>query len=413
MNLKHELIIVGGGASGIMAAIQAKDMGVDAAILESTDRIGKKLLTTGNGRCNITNKYIEEIRYHSEEPDFFKYALKTFGTKDTIDFFSSLGLPLVTLDEGKMYPMSLQASSVLDILRLALEDRGIPVYINSKVKNIKRQKTSFRIETSTEDTYECSKLLLACGGKTLPASGSDGSGYSLAKNLGHGLVNTIPSLVQLKLDYKNLRALAGIKFNGIVEIYVDKEMKRKEFGEILFTDYGISGPPILQLSRTASYALSKKKEAIIFVDMMYTMKMEELENFFEGHWATFSYRSVHDSFIGIINKKLIPILLKQAGVTDIHKACSDLDYMEKKNIYKLLKSWEFKVIDTNSWGAAQVTAGGINTREVNPETMESKLVPNLYLSGEILDVDGDCGGFNLQWAWSSASIAAKAISNSQ
>lgn len=408
--MKHELIIIGGGASGIMAAILSKDMGADAAILEGTDRVGKKLLTTGNGRCNITNKYIEANRYHSENSEFFTYALKTFGSEGSADFFASLGLPLVTLEEGRMYPMSLQASSVLDILRLALEDRGIPVYLNSKVKSIKKQKSGFRLETSSGDVYECKKLILACGGKSLPASGSDGSGYSLAKSLGHGIVNTVPSLVQLKLDYKNLKALSGIKFNGVAGIYIDGELKKKEFGEILFTDYGISGPPILQLSRAASYALSKKLKANIFIDIMYTMDLKTLEDFLENHWAIFSYRSVYDTFIGIINKKLIPVLLKQAGITDIHKACSALDYMEKKNICRLLKAWEFQVIDTNSWGAAQVTAGGINTSEVNPETMESKLIPGLYFSGEILDVDGDCGGFNLQWAWSSAFASSKAAS---
>lgn len=408
--MKHELIIVGGGAAGVMAAILAKAMGIDVAILEGGDRILKKLLVTGNGRCNITNKYIENNRYHSDNPEFFISALKEFKTQDTINFFSSLGLPLVTLEEGKMYPMSLQASSVVDIMRFALNDREIPVYLNSKVKNIKHKKSLFVIETSNGKVYESKKLLLTCGGKALPSSGSDGSGYTLAKSLGHSIINPIPALVQIKLDYKYLKALAGVKFNGIAEIYIDSELKRREFGEILFTDYGISGPPILQLSRTASYALSKGEQVSIKVEIMYTIKEEELENFFEGHFAVFGHRSVHDAFIGIINKKLIPVLLKEAGVTDIHKSCWDLEYHEKKRIYKLLKDWEFNVTGTNSFGNAQVTAGGVNTKEVNPQTMESKLVPNLYFAGEILDVDGDCGGFNLQWAWSSAYLAAKSAS---
>lgn len=408
--MKHELIIIGGGAAGVMAAILAKDMGIDAAILEGGDRILKKLLVTGNGRCNITNKYIENTRYHSGNPEFFMPALKEFKTSDTINFFSSLGLPLVTLEDGKMYPMSLQASSVVDIMRFALNDREIPVYLNSKVKSIKHKKSVFSLETASGEVYESKKLLLTCGGKSLPSSGSDGSGYALAKSLGHSIITPIPALVQLKLDYKNLKALAGVKFNGIAEIYVAGEFKRREFGEILFTDYGISGPPILQLSRTASHALSKGKEVSIKAEIMYTMKEDELENFFEGHFAVFGHRSIHDAFIGIINKKLIPILLKEAGINNIHKACWDLEYREKKNIYKLLKNWEFKVTDTNSFGNAQVTAGGVNTKEVNPETMESQLLPNLYFAGEILDVDGDCGGFNLQWAWSSAYAAAKGIS---
>lgn len=407
--MKHEVIIVGGGASGIMAAILLKDMGIDTAILEGSDRIGKKLLTTGNGRCNITNKYAHPDRYHSKNLEFFKYALNTFDSKDTINFFSSIGLPLITLEEGKMYPMSLQASSVLDILRLALADRGIPVYLNSKVKNIKQLKKGFKLEVTNVETYECSKIILACGGKSLASTGSDGSGFSLAKSLGHKIINPIPGIVQLKLDYSYLKALSGVKFNGIAELIVNDEMRRQEFGEILFTDYGISGPPILQLSRTASYALSKGKKTSVRVTIMYTMKKEEIENFFETHFALFSHRSIHDSFIGIINKKLIPTLLKEAGITDIHKACWDLDYREKKNLYKLLTSWEFKVTDTNGFTNAQVTAGGVDTLEVNSETMESKLVPNLYFTGEVLDVDGDCGGFNLQWAWSSAYVAAQAL----
>lgn len=408
--LNHEVIIVGGGAAGIMAAILAKDMGIDAAILEGTDRIGKKILTTGNGRCNITNKYIDENRYHSENPLFYKTALDTFTTLDTINFFTSLGLPLVTLEEGKMYPMSLQASSVLDVMRLTLTDRNIPVYLNSKVKSIKQKKQGFSLETTSGESYECKKIILSCGGKALAATGSDGSGYTLAKSMGHTVVNPIPALVQLKLDYKNLKALSGVKLNGIAEIYINGKSKRREFGEILFTDYGISGPPILQLSRTASYAVSKRENAAIKVDMMYTMKSEDLENFLETHFALFGHRSVHDCFIGIINKKIIPVILKEAGINDIHKSSWNLEYREKQNIYKLLKAWEFKVTDTNSFPNAQVTAGGVNTSEVDAATMESKIIPNLYFAGEILDVDGDCGGFNLQWAWSSAYLAANAAS---
>jgi predicted Rossmann fold flavoprotein len=407
--LKHEVIIVGGGASGIMTAILAKDMGLDVAIVDGGDRIGKKILTTGNGRCNITNKYAEESRYHSENPEFFKYALNTFKTSDTINFFSSIGLPLITLEEGKMYPMSLQASSVLDIMRLALADRNIPTYLNSKIKFIKQTKKGFKLETTNSETYECNKLVLACGGKSAAATGSDGSGYVLAKSLGHKIVTPIPGIVQLKLNYKNLKALSGVKFNGIVELFSDGQFKRREFGEILFTDYGISGPPILQLSRTASYDMLKGSSVTLKVNMMYSMKEEDLENFLETHFALFGHRSVHDCFIGLVNKKLIPVLLKESGIIDIHKPCWDLEYKEKKNLYKLLSSWEFNVIDTNGFSNAQVTAGGIDTVEVNAVTMESKLIPNLYFTGEILDVDGDCGGFNLQWAWSSAFAATNAL----
>jgi predicted Rossmann fold flavoprotein len=420
--LKHKLIIIGGGAAGLTAAIAAKDMGIDTAIIEANDRIGKKILTTGNGRCNITNKFIDAVieaypssallmRYHSDNKDFFIPTLKKFTVKDTINFFSMLGLPLTTLEDGKMYPLSLQASSVLDIFRLSLEDRNIPLYSGHKVTDIKTTKDGFKIYARTnegETSFQCNKIIFCTGGKSAPTTGSDGSGYSIIKKFGHSIIPTIPAIVQLKLDYRNLKALSGIKFDGFAEVIVDNKSLRKEFGEILFTDYGISGPPVLQLSRTASYNLSKNKAVTLKVDMIPNLSVDDLENFLETHWALFGHRTVVDSLIGIINKKLIPILLKEAGIDNIHKPCWELDWKEKKNIYALLKSWEFKVIDTNSFSNAQVTAGGINTTEVNAETLESKLVPGLYFAGEVLDVDGDCGGFNLQWAWSSGHVAAKA-----
>lgn len=405
--MTHELIIIGAGASGLMAAITAKDLDIDVAILEGTDRVGRKILTTGNGRCNITNKYIENIRYHSSNNGFYSDVLEAFNVSDTINFFEALGLPLVTLDEGKMFPMSLQASSVIDILRLALEEKSIPVYFNAKAKEIIKTQQGFKILSSDGEIYESKKLIVTTGGKTVPTTGSDGSGYNLVKNLGHSVITPVPALVQLKLLHKSLKALSGIKFNGIAEIFVDGASLRKEFGEILFTDYGISGPPILMLSRVASLGLSQRKEVTLKVDMLYGKSQDELINYFETHWSLFGHRSLSDSFIGIINKKLIPTFLKEAGITDIHKTCYSLDWKEKSSIFKLLKCWEFKVIDTNSFNNSQVTAGGVNTMEINPKTLESKLIKNLYFAGELMDVDGDCGGFNLQWAWSSGYIAAK------
>lgn len=410
--MKHDIIIVGGGASGIMAAITAKDLGKDVAILERNDRIGKKLLTTGNGRCNITNRCVDYSRYHSNNNGFFNFSLNNFNCRDSELFFNSIGLPLTVLDEGKMYPMSLQASSVLDTIRLALEERGIPVYLNNKVKDIKIKNSEFHIFTDDrEESFQCNKLILATGGKAAPKTGSDGIGYFIAKSFGHKIINPIPALVQLKLKYKNLKALSGIKFNGYCEVLVKGEVKRREFGEILFTDYGISGPPILQLSGIAAKALEQGINADIRIDMMPQYKVNELIDFLENHWGVFSHRTVFNSLIGIINKKMIPIILKEAELDNMHKACLELSWKEKKNIYNFLKNWTFQVIDTNSFSNAQVTAGGIDTKYVGTETMESKIIDNLYFCGEILDVDGDCGGFNLQWAWSSGYIAGRSAAD--
>lgn len=425
--MKHKILIIGAGASGLTAAITARDLGADVALIEGTDRVGKKILTTGNGRCNITNRNIDSILksyekskesdhpypfvpYHSSNGDFFMNVLKSFSVEDTIAFFSMLGLPLTTLDDGKMYPLSLQASSVLDILRMALEERSIPVYANCKVTEIKPVKSGFKVTAKTSEgisIFECQKLILCTGGKAAPSTGSDGSGYSLAKALGHSIISVYPALVQLKLDYKNLKALSGIKFDGFAEVIVNGKVLRKEFGEILFTDYGISGPPILQLSRFASCSLASNSNVIIRINMLPGFSAEDLDNFLENHKALFGHRSLMTAFVGIINKKLIPIILKEAGIDDIHKPLWELSWKEKNSLMKLLQSWEFNVSGTNSFGSAQVTAGGINTKDVDSNTLESKLHGGLYFAGEILDVDGDCGGFNLQWAWSSGYIAAK------
>ena len=404
--MKHSLIIVGGGAAGLTSALIAKDYGIDVAIIEGTDRVGKKLLTTGNGRCNISNTNINKNRYHSENENFFEHTLDSFNIDQTIDFFSCLGIPIVTLEGGKMFPMSLQASSVLDILRFAMEEKHIPVYTNTKAKEITIKNDGFKILTADNSTYTCEKLIMATGGKSAPKTGSDGSGYTLAKQLGHSVISPVPALVQLKLNYSRLKALSGVKFDGYAEIFINDKSVQKEFGEILFTDYGISGPPILQLSRAASYGLSENNKITLKLDMLPTIPSEKLQEFLENHWSVFEGRSVLDSLIGIINKKVIPIILKEAKIEDIHKPCRDLEGKEKNVMYSLLKQWQFEVSGTNSFTNAQVTAGGINTKEINGETLESNIIPNLFFAGEILDVDGDCGGFNLQWAWSSGAIAA-------
>lgn len=408
----HEIIIVGGGASGLMAAIIAKDLGKDIAIIEGTDRIGKKILTTGNGRCNISNSTIAfpYKSYQSENKDFFNFCLNNFNVEDTKNLFLSLGLPIIELEKGKLYPQSLQASSVVDIFRFALAEKEIPLYTNCKIKNIHKKK-NFTLSTDNEEfpLFTCGKLILACGGKSAVKTGSDGSGYKLAESLGHSIIKPTPGIVQLKLNYPHLKALSGIKFDGTAHLLIDDNEIRHETGEILFTDYGISGPPILQLSSLASKALLKNQKVEIIVDMMPNMSFEDVDNFIQGHLAIFSHRSIVDALTGVINKKLIPTLLKDIGIKNIHIPCYELDWKYKIALSKRLKNWTFTCIDTNGFNNAQVTVGGVNTEEINPKTLESKIVKNLYFCGEILDVTGDCGGFNLQWAWSSGFLVGNSI----
>ena len=406
----HDLIVVGGGASGMMAAVAARDFGLDVAIVEGTDRVGKKILMTGNGRCNITNSTIAYPfdTYHSENDKFYQNVLSNFSVEDTKAFFLNLGLPMIELQKGKCYPKSLQASSVVDIFRLALEERYVPVYTSYKVKEIIKSKDIFKIISNDEanEIIQCKKVIMACGGISAPVSGSDGSAYELAKSFGHKIIDQVAGIVQLKLEHPALKAIAGIKFDGYTEVVSNGKSLRKEFGEILFTNYGISGPPIFQISRTASYAASKGNDVKIIVDMTPDKTEKEVEEYLEEHFGMFATREVINSLIGVINKKLIPTVLKEAGITDLHKPCYELTWQEKKSLAKLFKHWEFKCTGANSFLAAQVTAGGIDTSDIDPITLESKLVKGLHFCGEVIDVDGDCGGFNLQWAWSSGFAAA-------
>lgn len=408
----YDLIVIGGGASGLVAAFTAHDLGRDVCLLEGTDRVGKKILATGNGRCNVTNQGYTVANYHSSNRGFPDNVLNTFNLEATINMFASLGLPLVALESGKMYPMSLQATAVLDVLRLALEDRGIPLYNETKVNSIKYNGKTFTLST-TNETFTCKKLIIATGGKTAPKTGSDGSGYELAKSLGHKVIRTLPAIVQLKLDCPFLKALSGVKFNGFAEVFADGQSIRREYGEILFTDYGISGPPILQVSRVASEGLYRKMVVTLKLDMMPQFTEKELKQFLENHFRTFETRPLLSALTGILNKKIIPTVLKQSGIENLHTPCSTLSWKEKAEILKILKGWTFNVSGTNSFNEAQVTVGGIDTTDVSPITLESKLIPGLYFCGEVLDVDGDCGGYNLQWAWSSGSIAGSSAAISK
>ena len=410
--MHHDLILVGGGASGLIAAITAKDFGIDVAIVEGSDRIGKKILTTGNGRCNISNNCIKPpfINYHSSNSDFQFCALEKLSLEDTKNLFLSLGLPIVALPSGKLYPQSLQASSVVDILKMSLEDRNIPLYTGCKIKDIHKDK-NFKLST-TNETYKlftANKVILACGGKTAPKTGSDGTGYKLAKSLGHSITALVPGIVQLKLDYNHLKALSGIKFDGYATLLVNDEPIKKDFGEILFTDYGISGPPILQISALASQSVFNKNKTEVLVDLMPSYTLEELEDFIECHFALLAHRPVINALIGVVNKKLIPILLKECGITNLQIPCYELSWQEKKKLISTLKGWKFTCTGTNDFNQAQVTVGGVNTKDINCNTLESNLVSNLYFCGEILDVHGDCGGFKLQWAWSSGYTVAQSI----
>lgn len=404
---KSKIIVVGGGAAGLLAAIVAGRCGAQVTILERNQRVGKKILATGNGRCNLTNMDMDIGHFHGSSAKFAFTALQQFNNYQAIEFFEQLGIFHKVEERGKVFPFSNQASSVLDVLRHELERLGVETIVEAEVKEINKLKKGFDIIIKNGQKFFAHKVILATGGKAAPNLGSTGSGYELAEKLGHHLVEPYPALVQLKLAAPFLKQIKGIKFDGAAAILVDKKSMAKAQGEILFTEYGISGPPIFDLSRTAAQWLHKNKQVRLKVSIITHLSREELAQYIQKRFRDNPTKNLVFSFVGFINKQLIPVLLKQAGISDINKKVAEVTSAEREKILDILQNWQFEVIGTNTWTAAQVTAGGVDVRDINAQTMESKIVPGLYFAGEIMDIDGDCGGYNLQWAWSSGYAAGK------
>lgn len=398
-----KIAVIGGGASGLTAAISAARNGAEVTICEKLNRVGKKILATGNGRCNYTNMNLSKECYHSNNLNFVDEVMKFFNLDKTLVFFEDLGILPYVDESGKVYPNSLQASSVLDVLRYELKRLNVKEVTDFNVTALRKSKDKFSIIGN--DTITADRVILATGGKASPQLGSDGKGYELAKSLGHEIIEPFPALVQLKLSGKYFKRIAGIKFDGIVKAYAGDRLIREEEGEILFTDYGISGPPILQVSRKVIEELNKKNKPFLNIDMFPGYSKLKLYDILQDRFRRINYKTIEESMIGFINKKLIPVVFYEAGFEDLNKICGKLNKKEIYKIIEILKEWKFEVIGHNSWQQAQSTAGGIKLSEVNPKTLESLKVKGLYFAGEILDVDGDCGGFNLQWAWSSGYTA--------
>ncbi|KAF1083882.1 tricarballylate dehydrogenase [Sporotomaculum syntrophicum] len=402
---KIKVAVVGGGAAGLIAAIAARYNGAGVTVLERMDRVGKKILATGNGRCNLSNTDLDIAHYHGTNPKFAFGALSRFDFHQTMELFERLGIAWKVEEGGKVFPVSNQASSVLDVLRHELETLGVETRCNAEVKEIEPKNSGFIMHLGDGSRFKADRVILATGGKAAPQLGSNGSGYLLAQKLGHSIVEPFPALVQLKLAADFLKQVSGIKFIYLAEIQVAAKPLARAEGEILFTDYGISGPPILALSRSAGEHLRRGEPVTLRLNLINYMSRDELELFIIKRLQQQSHKTLSFSLVGWINKRLIPVLLREAGIVDINKPAGQVTVAERNAIIDILQDWRFEVTGVNTWQQAQVTAGGINVREVNQKTMASKLVPGLFLAGEVLDIDGDCGGYNLQWAWSSGYVA--------
>lgn len=402
----YQVAVIGGGAAGMMAAISARRHGADVVILERNPRIGKKILVMGNGRCNYTNIHAGDVKhYHGQNPKFVYSALSQFNVEQTINFFERLGIAPKVEDGGRVFPMSDQASSVLDVLRYELERTGVEVICDAFVNNIERIGDKFRISTEQGLAVSADRVVVAMGGKAKPSTGSDGNGYDLVKKLGHTIIDIFPGLVQLKLEGNFFHQIKGVKTVGTVELISGNKRLGRERGDILFADYGVSGPPVFQLSRKAAELIYRGKEAILKISIIDTMNLEELDQMLRRRFEYGPQKTVEFSLVGLINKRLINVILKQAGIRNPRLPVANISAQERRQIASILTDWRLVVTGTKSWPSAQVTAGGVDSREIDQRTMESKKIKGLFFAGEIIDIDGDCGGFNLQWAWSSGYVA--------
>jgi predicted Rossmann fold flavoprotein len=303
--------------------------------------------------------------------------------------------------------MSDQASSILDVFLYELNELGVNTVCDACVKEITGENNKFKIELENGKLYQADRVIITTGGKAMPASGSDGLGYELAKRLGHTIIDTFPALVQLMLEGTFFKRIEGVKFVGTAEIIHNNKSIAKDRGDILFANYGVSGPPILQISRKAGELLIRGKEAYLKITIIDTMSKDELRELINKRFQIASEKPADFSLVGLINKRLIPVILMESGINDVKRPVANLSIKEQDGIINILTDWRFKIRGTKSWPSAQVTAGGVDTNEIDQNTMESKLVKGLFFAGEVVDIDGQCGGLNLQWAWSSGFIAGQ------
>ncbi len=402
----NDVIIIGGGAAGLLSAVYLKKNHPEKTvrILEALPRVGKKLALTGNGRCNITNKNINISRYHGQNVSFCEYALSKYSREVTEKFFESIGLPFV-YEGDKGFPYSLQGSSVVDCLRFAADNLGVITHTETKVTNIQISNGNYKV-IAENMSFLAHNIIIATGlfsgGDKL---GSDGSMLNILKKAGFSVVKTSPAIVQVKTENDIVKQLKGIKVNADVTLKANGKPIRKEYGETLFCDYGLSGPPVLQISREISRT---DKSCQISLDIMPQIDFDTLLQMLHLRKHNLEYLYLDEFFTGFLQKRLGQVILKAAGckLTDSVKA---LDTNTLKKIAYTIKNFCFTVTGTTGFANSQVTAGGLNTDQFDDKTMMSKTNKGLFAVGEILDIDGDCGGFNLQWAWSSAMCACDAI----
>lgn len=399
--------IIGGGASGMMAAVFASKQGAQVTILEHTQRVGRKILSTGNGKCNFTNRELSKDDYYADHPSFVEEALSKFDADCAVDFFERSGMTVVSKRDGYYYPHSGQASTVLNVLRLLLSGNHVEFKteqeILSAAKKVNRTGNEQFFVKTKEAVYHFDKLILACGGNAAPATGSDGSGYKLAKAFGHSVKKPLPVLTFLYSREKLLKELAGVRVGAEISLWTDDKLSQREEGELQLNKDNLSGIPVFQLSHRAIKALDEKKKVALTVDFLPGYEEEDVTD--RLNQLVFLYKEipVSEALCTMLHKKVCGAILHKTAIP-FDKKMGELSRKELHKIIGYCRAFPFELTGFPAFPAAQATMGGVDIKEVD-ENMMSRKVEGLYFAGEIMDVDGRCGGYNLQWAWTSGYIA--------
>lgn len=394
-----DVIVVGAGASGMMAAITAARTGCRVLMLEHKEEPGKKILATGNGRCNFTNTVQGSECYRGSAPAFVLQCLEQFGAQDAIDFFKTLGI-WTKEKNGYCYPRSMQAGTIREGLLQELKRLRVCVRCDVGIRKITKEKNVFCIQTKEGDLY-AKTCILATGGSASPQSGSDGSGYIYAQQMGHSCIEPVPALVPLYTKETWLKQVKGVRAEGTVKLFVENRKVAFAEGELQLTDYGISGIPTFQVSRYAAHALKEKKTVTAVLDFLPEIDTDELVQWLSGQFRT-AKKTPEQILGGLLNRKLAQALVLLGSSC---KKSQNTPLQQAQVFSRFIKNCELHIVGTGTFKQAQVTAGGVDMREIHGISMESNLVKGLYFAGEMLDVDGICGGYNLQWAWTSGYLA--------
>lgn len=401
-----KIAVIGAGASGMVAAIQAARMGAQVSVYEKNDRVGRKILSTGNGKCNFSNAKMGAEFYRGSGVILVDAIYRTFGVKETKAFFAGLGMRIKDRD-GYLYPASGQASTVLDVLRYELERLAVNIHTDRQVADLNAGPGGITVETKSGLKEKYDAVIIACGGKAAPKTGSDGQGFVLAKKLGHHIVPVVPALTALRCSEDFYKRVAGVRCDANLTLYIDGQPVRSEMGELQWTDYGISGIPVFQISRDAAYGMLEHRTVMVKIDLMPDYTDDDVYCLdWKERWERQGGQTMEHFVTGLVNKKIGLLFLKLAGIRETERA-ADVSHACREKLEKLYRSLTVSVCGTNSFDQAQVSAGGVDCHEV-ADTMESRIVPGVFFAGEILDIDGICGGYNLQWAWSSGSVAGQA-----